>query len=56
VAVVVEEVIHGVFTRSGADLVVKFYVSLEEALLGCALEIPALDGRTLRVRVTDIIT
>ncbi|KAF4520630.1 hypothetical protein B566_EDAN007496 [Ephemera danica] len=48
---------HRELRREGAsDLVARFRVSLEEALLGCAVTLNTLDARTLRVRITDVIT
>jgi len=47
---------HATFVRSGNDLVCTHRVPLRDALCGTTVEVVTLDGRVLRVPVTEIIT
>jgi len=44
---------HAVFSRDGHDLVKTVRVSLKQALLGVEVKVSTLDGRTLKVPVTE---
>ncbi|KAJ8773726.1 hypothetical protein K2173_006376 [Erythroxylum novogranatense] len=52
---VVDEKPHATFKRDGNDLVFHERVSLLDALIGKTVELTTLDGRNLKVPVTDII-
>ena len=53
---VVEERPHETFRRDGNDLVMTAHVSLADALCGGQLAVKTLDGRTLEVPLTSVIT
>ncbi|MDP2434488.1 MAG: J domain-containing protein, partial [archaeon] len=53
---VLEEKHHGLFKRSGDDLHYDVTISLRQALTGCALTIPALDSRPIRLELRNIIS
>ncbi|KAJ9566745.1 hypothetical protein OSB04_002711 [Centaurea solstitialis] len=53
---VVDEKAHDVYMRDGNDLLMKYKVTLAEALRGTAVNITTLDQRDLAITVTDIIT
>ncbi|TNN09388.1 DnaJ subfamily B member 13 isoform 1 [Schistosoma japonicum] len=46
---------HKHFKREGTDLIFTASVSLGQALLGCIVDVPTLDGRLLHVPITEII-
>lgn len=46
---------HQLFKRDGSDIVYTAKVSLRDALCGCIVNAPTLDGRTVPVTATDII-
>lgn len=46
---------HPLFKRDGSDIVYTAKVSLRDALCGCTVQAPTLDGRTVTVTSTDII-
>ncbi|XP_064355260.1 dnaJ homolog subfamily B member 1 isoform X1 [Dromaius novaehollandiae] len=46
---------HGVFRRDGADLVYPAHISLREALCGCTIQAPTLDGRTIPVAFQEVL-
>uniref|UniRef100_A0A3B4ZQI4 DnaJ homolog subfamily B member 1-like n=1 Tax=Stegastes partitus TaxID=144197 RepID=A0A3B4ZQI4_9TELE len=46
---------HPVFKRDGSDIVYNAKVSLRDALCGCTVNAPTLDGRTVTVTSTDIV-
>ncbi|KAF7649977.1 hypothetical protein LDENG_00133320 [Lucifuga dentata] len=46
---------HPVFQRDGADVIYTAKVSLREALCGCTVNAPTLNGRTLSVSTTDVV-
>ncbi|VFQ62777.1 unnamed protein product [Cuscuta campestris] len=52
---VVDEKPHPFFVREGNDLVVKQEISLLEALTGKTLELITLDGRNLRIPLTEVV-
>lgn len=57
VVFVTEDRPHETFVRSGTqDLVSVQTVTLQEALCGVTVTLQTLDGRVLRVKVTDVIT
>lgn len=45
---------HRMFKRDGSDIVYTAKVSLRDALCGCTVNAPTLDGRTLPVTTTEI--
>lgn len=53
---VVDEKPHEVYKREGNDLVVNQRVSLSDALAGTTVNLTTLDGRSLSIPVTDIIS
>ncbi|KAJ7541950.1 hypothetical protein O6H91_10G082700 [Diphasiastrum complanatum] len=53
---VIDEKPHAVFKRDGNDLILTQKVSLADALTGCTVTLNTLDGRTLTIPITDIIT
>jgi DnaJ homolog subfamily B member 4 len=52
---VIDEKPHGLFTRDGNDLVMTQKISLAEALTGCTVDVPTLDGRNLTVAINNVI-
>ncbi|XP_038163284.1 dnaJ homolog subfamily B member 1b [Cyprinodon tularosa] len=46
---------HPVFKRDGSDIVYTAKVTLRDALCGCTVHAPTLEGRTVTVTSTDII-
>merc|ERR1711988_1482429 len=52
---VVSEAKHATFERDGDDLIHTAKIPLVQALAGCTLELPRLDGRQVIVGVNDII-
>ncbi|VDP27278.1 unnamed protein product [Schistosoma mattheei] len=46
---------HKHFKREGTDLIFTSSVPLGQALLGCIVDVPTLDGRLLHVPITEII-
>ncbi|KAL7852214.1 hypothetical protein SRHO_G00179990 [Serrasalmus rhombeus] len=55
VVFVVKDKPHPVFRRDGSDIVYPAKVTLKEALCGCTVKAPTLDGRSISVTVQDII-
>ncbi|XP_036417197.1 dnaJ homolog subfamily B member 1-like [Colossoma macropomum] len=55
VVFVVKDKPHPVFKRDGSDIVYPAKVTLKEALCGCTVKAPTLDGRSVSVTVQDII-
>lgn len=53
---VIDEKPHDVFKRDGNDLIVNKRVSLAEAIGGTTINLNTLDGRSLNVQVTDIVS
>ncbi|EPS67931.1 hypothetical protein M569_06842 [Genlisea aurea] len=53
---IVDEKPHSTFTRDGNDLVVTQKISLVEALTGCTVHVTTLDGRSLPVTVSTVIS
>ncbi|XP_058074699.1 uncharacterized protein LOC131223339 [Magnolia sinica] len=53
---VVDEKPHDVFKRDGNDLIISHKVSLAEALAGTTVNLMTLDGRSLTIPVTDIVS
>ncbi|KVH87794.1 Chaperone DnaJ, C-terminal [Cynara cardunculus var. scolymus] len=53
---VIDEKTHDVYMRDGNDLLMKYKVTLGEALRGTTINITTLDQRDLAITVTDIIT
>ncbi|XP_026888558.2 dnaJ homolog subfamily B member 1b isoform X2 [Electrophorus electricus] len=52
---VVRDKPHPLFRRDGSDIIYPARVSLKEALCGCTVKTPTLDGRTLTLPIQDII-
>ncbi|MEI6100525.1 MAG: molecular chaperone DnaJ [Eubacteriales bacterium] len=44
---------HRLFTRHGTDLYVDMSVSMAQAAMGADVEIPTLDGKTVRYKITE---
>lgn len=55
VVFVVKDKPHPVFKRDGSDIIYPAKVTLKEALCGCSVKAPTLDGRSITVTVQDII-
>uniref|UniRef100_A0A4W5K520 DnaJ heat shock protein family (Hsp40) member B1b n=1 Tax=Hucho hucho TaxID=62062 RepID=A0A4W5K520_9TELE len=55
VVFVVKDKPHPVFRRDGSDIVYPAKVSLREALCGCMVNAPTLDGRTVAVTTGDVV-
>ncbi|XXG47467.1 hypothetical protein AAC387_Pa02g2111 [Persea americana] len=53
---VIDEKPHEGYKRDGNDLIVNHKVSLVEALAGTAVNLTTLDGRSLTIQVTDIVS
>ncbi|ESW09071.1 hypothetical protein PHAVU_009G097800 [Phaseolus vulgaris] len=53
---VIDEKPHDVFKRDGNDLIVNKRVSLAEAIGGTTINLTTLDGRTLNVPVSEIVS
>ncbi|KAJ0686214.1 putative chaperone DnaJ, HSP40/DnaJ peptide-binding protein [Helianthus annuus] len=53
---IIDEKPHAVFKRDGNDLVVTQKISLAEALTGYTAQLTTLDGRTLTVPITSVIS
>uniref|UniRef100_A0A7S0V4F8 J domain-containing protein n=1 Tax=Polytomella parva TaxID=51329 RepID=A0A7S0V4F8_9CHLO len=47
---------HPLFSRRGDDLVYKVTLPLYQSLIGALIEIPTLDGRTLKIPTKDVVT
>uniref|UniRef100_A0A3B4A0C7 J domain-containing protein n=2 Tax=Periophthalmus magnuspinnatus TaxID=409849 RepID=A0A3B4A0C7_9GOBI len=52
---VVKDRPHPVFTRDGSDIIYPAKISLREALCGCTVNAPTLDGRTITVTSRDVV-
>ncbi|XP_031950552.1 dnaJ homolog subfamily B member 1 isoform X2 [Corvus moneduloides] len=46
---------HDVFRREGSDIVYPAKISLREALCGCTVTVPTLDGRTIPMVFQDVL-
>ncbi|XP_050164796.1 LOW QUALITY PROTEIN: dnaJ homolog subfamily B member 1-like [Myiozetetes cayanensis] len=46
---------HDVFRREGSDIVFPARISLREALCGCTVSVPTLDGRTIPMVFQDVL-
>uniref|UniRef100_A0A3Q0S201 DnaJ heat shock protein family (Hsp40) member B1b n=1 Tax=Amphilophus citrinellus TaxID=61819 RepID=A0A3Q0S201_AMPCI len=46
---------HPVFKRDGSDIIYTAKISLRDALCGCTVNAPTLDGRNVTVSTTDIV-
>ncbi|CAN1182509.1 DnaJ homolog subfamily B member 4 [Linum perenne] len=53
---IIDEKPHDVYKRDGNDLMIKHQVTLAEALGGTTVKINTLDGRSLSIPVTDIVS
>lgn len=52
---VVKDKPHGVFRREGSDIIYPAKISLREALCGCTVNTPTLDGRTIPMIFKDVL-
>eukprot|EP01103_Thecamoeba_quadrilineata_P005952 TRINITY_DN15697_c0_g1_i1.p1 TRINITY_DN15697_c0_g1~~TRINITY_DN15697_c0_g1_i1.p1 ORF type:complete len:345 (+),score=91.45 TRINITY_DN15697_c0_g1_i1:35-1069(+) len=52
---VINEKPHEYFKRDGNDLIYTCSVNLKQALVGCAIGVPTLDGRRLKINVHEVI-
>ncbi|XP_078733124.1 dnaJ homolog subfamily B member 4-like [Lampetra fluviatilis] len=55
VVFVVKDKAHPLFRRDGSDIVYTASVSLREALCGCSVKVPTLDGRKLSLSMTEVV-
>ncbi|XP_021481311.2 dnaJ homolog subfamily B member 1 [Oncorhynchus mykiss] len=55
VVFVVKDKPHPVFRRDGSDIIYPARVSLRDALCGCTVSAPTLDGRTVTVTSRDVV-
>ncbi|KAL1005564.1 hypothetical protein UPYG_G00060730 [Umbra pygmaea] len=55
VVFVVKDKPHPVFQRDGSDIVYPAKISLKEALCGCTVHAPTLDGKTVTVATRDVV-
>uniref|UniRef100_A0A3P9LLJ4 DnaJ heat shock protein family (Hsp40) member B1a n=1 Tax=Oryzias latipes TaxID=8090 RepID=A0A3P9LLJ4_ORYLA len=55
VVFVVKDKPHPVFKREGSDIVYPAKITLKEALCGCTIKAPTLDGRTITVTSKDVV-
>lgn len=46
---------HPVYKRDGSDIIYPAKITLKEALCGCVINVPTLDGRTVKVTSQDIV-
>ncbi|CAD7685495.1 unnamed protein product [Nyctereutes procyonoides] len=46
---------HNIFKRDGSDVIYPARISLREALCGCTVNVPTLDGRSIPVVFKDVI-
>ncbi|KAM6905232.1 dnaJ homolog subfamily B member 1a [Xenentodon cancila] len=55
VVFVVKDKPHAVFRREGSDIIYPAKISLREALCGCTINAPTLDGRTITLTSRDVV-
>ncbi|KAM3864135.1 dnaJ homolog subfamily B member 1a [Diretmus argenteus] len=55
VVFVVKDKPHAVFRREGSDIIYPAKISLRDALCGCTVNAPTLDGRTITVTSRDVV-
>lgn len=55
VVFVLKDKSHPVFRRDGSDIVYPARISLRDALCGCTVNAPTLEGKTMTVSTTDIV-
>lgn len=55
VVFVVKDKPHPVFRREGSDIIYSAKISLRDALCGCTVNTPTLDGRTVTVTSRDVV-
>uniref|UniRef100_A0A3Q3GFM6 DnaJ heat shock protein family (Hsp40) member B1a n=1 Tax=Labrus bergylta TaxID=56723 RepID=A0A3Q3GFM6_9LABR len=55
VVFVVKDKPHPVFKREGSDIIYPAKISLRDALCGCTVNAPTLDGRTITVTSRDVV-
>lgn len=46
---------HNIFKRDGSDVIYPARITLREALCGCTVNVPTLDGRTIPITFKDVI-
>lgn len=52
----VKDIPHGLFKRSGSDIIFQKPISLKESLVGCTVHVPTLDGRFIPLACREVIT
>lgn len=52
---VIDEKPHSIFKRDGNDLIIHKKISLLDALTGKTIKLTTLDGRDLRIPITDVV-
>ncbi|XP_023677714.1 dnaJ homolog subfamily B member 1-like isoform X1 [Paramormyrops kingsleyae] len=55
VVFVVKDKPHPVFCREGSDIIYLTRIPLRDALCGCTVTVPTLDGRTITVTIRDVV-
>merc|ERR1712227_850749 len=55
ISFVLREKTHPNFRRDGDDLIFEATISLLDALVGCQVDVPHLDGHILRVNIKDVV-
>lgn len=55
VVFVVKDKPHPIFRREGSDIIYPAKISLKDALCGCTVSAPTLDGRTISVTSRDVV-
>ncbi|KAL0202565.1 hypothetical protein M9458_000583, partial [Cirrhinus mrigala] len=55
VVFVVKDKPHPVYKRDGSDIIYPAKITLREALCGCSINVPKLDGRTINLTSQEII-
>ncbi|XP_051762986.1 dnaJ homolog subfamily B member 1b [Ctenopharyngodon idella] len=55
VVFVVKDKPHPVYRRDGSDIIYPAKITLKEALCGCTVNVPTLDGRTVNLTTQDIV-
>ncbi|RXN04189.1 dnaJ -like protein [Labeo rohita] len=55
VVFVVKDKPHPVYKRDGSDIIYPAKITLREALCGCSINVPTLDGRTVNLTSQEII-
>ncbi|XP_016403490.1 dnaJ homolog subfamily B member 1-like, partial [Sinocyclocheilus rhinocerous] len=56
VVFVVKDKPHPVYKRDGSDIIYPAKITLREALCGCTINVPTIDGRTIKLTSQEIIS